>query len=112
VSGENLNWFWRGWFYNNWKLDQAVTRVKYVKDDPKQGALITVENLEKMAMPCILEIKMAGGKIDRVKLPVEIWERNTKWTFLYPSTEEIASVTSDPDFVFPDSNSDNDVWRR
>lgn len=22
-TGENLNWFWRGWFLNNWRLDQA-----------------------------------------------------------------------------------------
>lgn len=112
VAGENLNWFWRGWFYNNWKLDQAVTQVKYVKDTPALGALITVENLEKMAMPCILEIKTVSGKASRVKLPVEIWARNTKWTFLYPSSEEIASVTSDPDLVFPDSNSDNDAWTK
>lgn len=112
VSGENLNWFWRSWFLNNWRLDQAVTGVKYVKDDPKQGALITVENLEKMPMPCILEIKTISGKKERIKLPVEIWERNSKWTFLYPSIEEIASITSDPDQVLPDCNSDNDVWRK
>jgi aminopeptidase N len=24
VSGEELNWFWRGWFFNKWKIDQAV----------------------------------------------------------------------------------------
>ncbi len=112
VAGENLNWFWRGWFFNSWKLDQAVTGVKYVKDDPKQGALITLENLEKMTMPCIVEIKTIGGKKERINLPVEIWERNSKWTFLYPSTEELASVTLDPDLVFPDFNSDNDVWTK
>ena len=112
VAGENLNWFWRSWFYNNWKLDQAVTGVKYVKDDPKQGALITIENLEKMPMPCILEIKTLSGNTSRIKLPVEIWERNSKWTFFYPSREELASVTSDPDFVLPDSNSDNDSWTK
>ncbi len=111
VSGENLAWFWRGWFLNNWKLDQAVSDVKYVKDDPKNGALITIDNLEKMAMPVILEIKTKSGKTQRIKLPVEIWERNIRWTFLYPSTEEIESVTSDPDKVLPDFNSDNNVWK-
>ncbi len=111
VSGENLSWFWREWFFNNWKLDQAVNNVKYVKDDPTKGALITIDNLEKMAMPVILEIKTKSGKTSRIKLPVEIWVRNTSWTFLYPSTEEIESVTSDPDKVLPDYNSDNDVWK-
>jgi len=111
VAGEDLAWFWRGWFLNNWRLDQAVRDVKYVKGDPAQGALITIDNLEKMAMPVILEIRTQSGKTDRVKLPVEIWQRNSSWTFLYPSTEEIVSVTSDPDHVLPDHNSGNDIWR-
>ncbi|MFM6954432.1 MAG: M1 family metallopeptidase [Sphingobacteriaceae bacterium] len=111
VSGENLSWFWRGWVVNNWRLDQAVTAVKYDKNDPKNGAIITVENLEKLPMPVILEIKTKSGKKDRVTLPVEIWQRNTSWTFKYPSTEELESVSSDPDHKLPDYNSSNDVWK-
>jgi hypothetical protein len=38
VAGEDLRWFWRGWFINSWKVDQAITKVKYVKNDPTQGA--------------------------------------------------------------------------
>jgi hypothetical protein len=112
ASGESLQWFWRGWFMNNWRLDVAVRDVKYVKDDPTQGALITIDNLEKMAMPVILEIKTVSGKTDRVTLPVEIWERNNTWTFKYPSTEAIESVTYDPDKVLPDYNPDNNVWKK
>ena len=103
---------WRGWFLNNWRLDVAVSGVEYVDNDPARGALITIDNLEKMAMPVILEIKTVSGKVSRVKLPVEIWERNRSWTFKYPSTEAIKSVTYDPDDVFPDSNPANNVWRR
>ncbi len=110
AAGENLQWFWRGWFENNWRLDVAVREVKYVDNDPTKGAFITIDNLEKMAMPVILEIKTVSGKTDRVKLPVEIWERNSTWTIKYPSTEEIQSVTYDPDKVFPDINPDNNVW--
>jgi hypothetical protein len=112
AGGENLQWFWRGWFVNNWRLDVAVRDVKYLGEDPSKGALITIDNLEKMAMPVILEIKTVSGKTDRVKLPVEIWERNSSWTFKYPSTEEIQSVTYDPDKVLPDFNPDNNVWTK
>jgi aminopeptidase N len=54
VSGEDLGWFWKEMFIENYKLDQAITQVKYVNNDPKQGALVTVENLDKMAMPLYL----------------------------------------------------------
>lgn len=112
VAGENLNWFWRSWFVNNWQLDQGVSDVKYVNGDYKLGALITIENLEKMAMPVILEIKTKSGKLERIKLPVEVWQRNTRFTFNYHSNEEILSIVSDPDKVFPDSNPSNNAWTR
>ncbi len=110
VSGEDLNWFWRSWFINNWRLDQAITKVKYVKNDAKQGAVITVDNLEKMPMPVIVEVKTKSGATSRMTLPVEIWERNKSWSFKYNSTEELESITIDPDHVFPDMNSANNVW--
>jgi hypothetical protein len=112
AAGENLNWFWRGWFVNNWRLDVAVRDVKYVNNDASKGALITIENLDKLVMPTILEIKTVSGKVERLKLPVEIWERNNTFVVKYPSTEEIQSVTYDPDKVLPDYNPDNNVWKK
>jgi hypothetical protein len=111
VSGESLNWFWRGWFINNWQFDQAVTKVKYVDNDAKKGTIITIENLEKMPMPSTVEVKTVSGTKSRVTLPVEIWERNTTWSFKFNSTEEVVSVTLDPDHIFPDKNSANDVFK-
>jgi hypothetical protein len=113
AAGENLQWFWRGWFLNNWQLDVAVRDVKPVdSSDPKKGVFITIDNMQKMAMPVTLEVKTVSGKTARVTLPVEIWERNNTWTFKYPSTEDIESVTYDPDNVMPDINSDNNVWKK
>lgn len=110
VAGEDLGWFWRGWFVNNWRLDQGVNSIKYVKNDPKLGVYITIENFEKMAMPVVLDVKTKSGKITRVKLPVEIWQRNVDWSFKHDSNEEIESITIDPDHVFPDSNEKNNSW--
>jgi len=113
VAGESLQWFWRGWFVNNWRLDVSVRSVTY-NDTTNfaKGAVITLDNLEKMAMPVILEIKTISGKKDRIKLPVEIWERNTAWSFRYQCAEEIESVTYDPDKVLPDFNPANNVWKK
>src|SRR5690606_10094279 len=54
-TGENLAWFWRGWFKHNWLLDQAVREVTYDNMDPKNGALITIDNLQKLPMPVVIE---------------------------------------------------------
>ena len=111
ATGEDLNWFWRSWFINNWQLDQAITKIKYKKNDPKLGVAISIENLDKMPMPVVLEVVTKSGLKSRINLPVEIWQRNNSWTFRHNSTEEIASITLDPDHVLPDSNSENNVWK-
>ncbi|CAH0335633.1 hypothetical protein FVB9288_01281 [Flavobacterium sp. CECT 9288] len=110
VAGEDLSWFWRGWFQYNWRLDQGINSIKYVKNDPKKGVIITIENFEKMAMPVSLDVKTKSGKITRVQLPVEVWQKNKSWSFKHNSTEEIESITLDPDHAFPDSNTANNVW--
>lgn len=110
VSGEDLSWFWRGWFQNNWMADQAIKRVRYEKNDPKRGAIVTIANLEKLPMPVYVEVKTASGKVSRLQLPVEIWKRNTYWSFKVPSTEELVAVVLDPDHVLPDVDSNNNVW--
>ncbi|QBQ42273.1 M1 family peptidase [Sphingobacterium psychroaquaticum] len=109
-TGENLAWFWRGWFKNNWSLDQAISRVEYDKLDPKNGALITIENLQKLPMPVVIEATTESGEKIRKKLPVEIWQRNKSWTFKLKTTEKLTKVVIDPDHVYPDINPDNNVW--
>ncbi|MFV8271140.1 M1 family metallopeptidase [Flavobacterium sp. GT2N3] len=110
VAGEDLSWFWRGWFQYNWRLDQGINSIKYVKNDPKKGVIISIENFEKMAMPVSLDVKSKSGKITRVKLPVVVWQKNKAWSFKHNSTEEIESITLDPDHVLPDSNEGNNTW--
>ena len=110
VAGENLGWFWREWYLNNYQLDVAVSDVK--NTGPGEGALITIQNLDKMALPVVIQIKTAGGKIDMVKLPVEIWATGSSWTFRYPSKDEVISVTYDPDHITPDYNTNNNTWHK
>lgn len=110
-AGEDLSWFWRSWFLNSWKNDQAIGDVKEVKKDGAlTGYTIQVKNLEKMPMPIILQIKTKSGKTDIVKVPVDVWMKNTSWLVRYPTTEPITEVTLDPDKVLPDGNADNNKW--
>ncbi|WP_234994535.1 M1 family metallopeptidase [Pedobacter caeni] len=112
-AGEDLSWFWRGWFMENWKTDQGISEVKELaKDGVRTGYDIVVANLEKMPMPVILEVKTKSGKSEVIKLPVDIWMRNKSWTVHYPTTEEVVSVTLDPEKVLPDSNSENNSWTK
>ena len=108
--GEDLNWFWKEWFYKNWSLDQEVVDVSYPNADPAKGADITVGNNKQMVMPVVVEITETNGNKSRVNLPVEIWQRVSKWTFHYNSTSIIKSVVIDPDGHMPDIAPENNSW--
>ncbi|WP_259065728.1 M1 family metallopeptidase [Mucilaginibacter sp. X4EP1] len=110
AAGEDLGWFWNEWFFTNWKLDQSVKEINYVDNDPAKGALITLENLEGMALPVTIAIKEENGHTGRVNLPAEIWERGDTWTFSYKSTSKISVATIDPDHVLPDFNPENNSF--
>lgn len=112
VSGEDLSWFWRGWVLNDWKLDQSVKDVSYIKASMSNGAEITLVNEEKMVMPVSLLVKESNGKEHRINLPVEIWQRGAEWTVKVPTTSEIKEVILDPDRQLPDWNRENNKWKK
>ncbi|HWB27237.1 MAG TPA: M1 family metallopeptidase [Chitinophagaceae bacterium] len=112
AAGEDLGWFWKEWFFTTWKLDQAVTGVTYVDNDPSKGALITIENKGKMIMPVIVKITQSNGSTETVQLPVEIWRRGGTWTFKYASAGKIDKVVLDPECVLPDMDRSNNEWHK
>jgi hypothetical protein len=111
VAGEDLGWFWKGMFIENYKLDQALTGVAYVENDPSKGALVIIENLDKMAMPIYLQYTTASGKTGMIKIPVEVWQNGSRWIEKLNTKEKLTSVTIDPEHVFPDVNVDNNTWK-
>ena len=111
VAGEDLGWFWRGWVLNTWKLDQSIKDVKYIRNDPGNGVNITIQNLEKMAMPVLIKITEENGKEHDLKLPVEVWQHGAQWTFHVPTTSNIKDVVLDPDKKLPDVNRSNNKMK-
>lgn len=109
-SGEVLDWFWRGWFQNQWRIDLGVTDVAYVNGNEAQGSVITVKCFEKLPMPVTVSIKEANGKTGTVVLPVEVWLRGDTWKFIYNSTSAIQQVILDPQESLPDVDTSDNVW--
>ncbi len=111
VSGEDLSYFWRGWFINKWQIDQAVTSIKYVNGDYNKGVLIKLENIGQLPMPTTVEVTFKDGTKETQIIPIEVWKRNTEWTFKMPTTKEIVSVSIDPKGDYPDKNPANNTLK-
>jgi hypothetical protein len=100
-GGEDLSYFWRGWYLNNWKYDVAVEKI--------DGASVTLTNKGQLVLPTTVEIKLKDGTTTRVKIPVEAWLAKTTWSWTALGGKAIASVTVDPDHMLPDDDRTNNL---
>lgn len=110
VAGEDLSWFWRGWFMENYKLDQAITSVSFDKSNPDNGTIVSLSNLDQMAMPVLLTYETVSGRKGSLKLPVEIWNNTAVFKTRIPEKEGLKWVKIDEQKALPDMNVANNRW--
>lgn len=110
ATGENLSWFWKGWFAKSWTIDQGIAGVEYVDGNPESGALITLKLLQKLPMPVELKVVEADGSSQQVRRSVDIWKRGSPQTIRVSTNNRLSKVILDPNDQLPDVNSSNDTW--
>jgi hypothetical protein len=108
-AGEDLSWFWRGWFFANEKLDFSVTKAAYVDGDFHKGLHIEIAAREKLVLPAIVEVDFADGRTQRVTLPVEAFYKGAVAAFDLATAREVKQVVVDPDHVLPDADRTNNI---
>ena len=109
-SGEELSWWWRGWYFNNWQLDLGVREAKYVDGDPAKGVAVTLESRQQLVMPATLRIEFAdGSSVDR-RIPVETWMQSGAPVVSLPTARRIARFSIDPDARLPDNDRGNNGY--
>jgi hypothetical protein len=109
VSGTDLGWFWKTWFYEPWSLDQAIGRVATEGDSVD----ITIEDRGLAPMPVRLAVTRADGSVQRIDVPVDVWLAGARQHVVrVAANPEVVRVEIDPDGAFPDIDRGNQVWRR
>jgi aminopeptidase N len=109
VAGQDLDWFWRTWYYETWTLDQAVGSVTSEGD----RTTITVEDHGWAPMPVTLTITLRNGDVMHAEIPVEHWlDGNWSAEVTVTTPSPVTMVEIDADGHFPDINRRNNVWER
>jgi hypothetical protein len=103
-GGEDLSWFWRGWYLNNWKYDVSVDKI--------EGQQVTITNRGQLVLPTTVEAVFTDGTKTRVKLPIEIWLSRKTYIWTLENKAPIASVTVDPDHALPDDDRSNSTRKQ
>lgn len=112
VSGRDLDWFWRGWFFTTAALDQAVESVTQKPTaDGKTEVQVVLRNAGQQVMPVELQLTFADGTTQLYKYPVEIWYKGDRYTATITTGKPVTAATVNPDGGFPDLVPQNNAWK-
>lgn len=107
TSGRDLDWFFRGWIYENGLLDQAVASVRRTGDT----TVVKIENRGGIPMPLNVRVVYADGTEELVEVPVEAWKESGQYTLQFIG-KRVRHVQLDPNGALPDVDRSNNVWGR
>jgi len=112
--GEDLAYFWRGWFLRTDVVDQAVDSVRARRDSTSNTAFtgILLSSPGGLPMPVDLRLTFADASVENTRLPVEIWFEGDHFTYVRAFPKELVKVEVDPDKRFPDVRRQNNTWSK
>ncbi|WP_169829186.1 M1 family metallopeptidase [Tsuneonella mangrovi] len=109
-AGEDLSYFWRGWFAHNWTLDLGVDSIAPVDGDAAKGTQIVVGSHDKLVLPATLRVDFTDGTHTDYRLPADSWIRNDTTSVTIASGKTVTSATVDPDHKLPDKDRGNNTF--
>ena len=106
VTGEDLDWFWRGWFYTTDTFDQALTALT-VADG---FASASVENQGGVVLPTTVEFTFSDGSAATAVIPAEAYFSTDAAGARVPlDGRTLVSARLNPSGDAPDADPSNDA---
>jgi Peptidase family M1 domain len=105
-TGEDLSWWWRGWYVTNATYDVAV---KGITRAPDGSFKVTVENKDPLVMPVTLRLRFADGSHEDRRLPAETWIRQNASDIFVSAGRSLTAAELDPDHRLPDRDRTNNT---
>jgi hypothetical protein len=108
VSGRNLDWYFKNWFFTNNYNDIAISNAVKGKD----GYTLTVKNIGGFAIPFDVVLTFTDGSTKTIHQTPAVWEANQKQTYVTFKAiigKSLKSVTLD-NGIFVDANKADNTW--
>jgi hypothetical protein len=106
VAGRELDWFWRGAFYESWALDQAIASVETTGD----GVVVIVRDERRLPLPVLLEVTYADGRTVERRVGVAPWLKGKRTVEVTLPPGTVTRVQIDPEQRLPDVDRSDNVW--
>lgn len=105
VSGQNLDWYWKPWFFEWGYPDLGIGGVE--KNEAANASVILVNRVGTMPVPVHLEIEYTDDTKQTVHEKSSVWkDGKSQWRYATPAGKTVKSVTLGAPII-PDTNKDN-----
>lgn len=101
ISGQNLNWFWKRWYFDFGYPDVAVKSF--------EGGELIVENLGGFPIAVEIEVTYADGSVSSEMTSPAVWKDSSTFTKQITSDKEISAIELKT-LNGPDAISTNNKW--
>jgi hypothetical protein len=112
AGGRRLDWFWRGWFLENARYDQAIDTVVVSRDGAASNVVVAYGNRERGVLPIRARFTFSDGSTERYDYPAEVWSTNSvRYLRQYRFTgKTLTKIELDPDERLPELTRRNNEW--
>ena len=110
VSGRDLGWFWRSWWYTTAKLDLALVNVETRGSGADRTVVLEVARRTDVLFPPAVRLKYEDGSTEDIRFGVDVWARGASVSLTAPAKGRVVGARLWPDATVPDWNSANDTW--
>ena len=105
VSGENLNWFWKAWFFDLGRPDLSISSA----DKTDKGYSIKIDKVGSVPTRIRVTLKFSDGTDQSVEKSARVWEDKYSTTINIETDKTVSEVVLGGSDI-PDSDKSNNSY--
>ncbi len=112
VSGQQLDWFWREFWLENYHFDQAIDTVVTQQRADTERVIVVYGNRARGVLPILARFTFSDGSSETYDYPALVWSMNTTHYVRHYAFagKRLTRVELDPDHRLIDIDRSNNVW--
>jgi hypothetical protein len=110
VSGMDLGWYWRAFWYSTEVLDIGIDNVAMRQQQGQNTAVIALRRNTPVPFPIRLRLLLRDNSTQDVAMPVEVWSQGERIEAVVTVKSPVIGARLWPEGIVPDWNATNDAW--
>lgn len=112
VSGQQLDWFWREFWLENYHFDQAIDTVAVRQQGDTEHVAVVYGNRARGVLPILARFTFSDGSTEDYRYPALVWSMNSMHYVRHYdfAGKRLTRIDLDPDRRLIDIDRGNNTW--